>query len=126
MRLVQILILTILCIILINDGISADKSQRTDAKAYEKPRGIQHPEKYKDIKYAGEGCEWFGTAPFCKELCPLDYDHIRSHSGLCSWKELITGKTNCVPDRSFGRPCLFYGMKHFCCKFVLKFPLRFV
>lgn len=40
MRLVQILILTILCIILINDGISADKSQRTDAKAYEKPRGL--------------------------------------------------------------------------------------
>ncbi|VDD88244.1 unnamed protein product [Enterobius vermicularis] len=60
------------------------------------------------------GCQWFGTAPFCMELCPADYDQIREESGRC---KVVS---ECIPDPSFGEPCTsflgFQFKKKFCCK----------
>ncbi|CAB3409412.1 unnamed protein product [Caenorhabditis bovis] len=60
------------------------------------------------------GCRWFGTAPFCYETCPSDYDFIRQHSGRCA------NGGSCVPDASFGEPCIkifsYQMTKKFCCK----------
>ncbi|CAJ0580433.1 unnamed protein product, partial [Mesorhabditis spiculigera] len=62
------------------------------------------------------GCRWFGTAPFCVETCPTDYDFIRESSGRCPDD---SGRW-CIPDASFGQPCsVFFGLgmtKKFCCK----------
>uniref|UniRef100_A0A8R1XWU2 Uncharacterized protein n=2 Tax=Onchocerca TaxID=6281 RepID=A0A8R1XWU2_ONCVO len=63
------------------------------------------------------GCEWFGTAPFCKGYCQAEYDYIRNSNGRCSnwWFAGV-----CKPDPSFGEPCstVFGGnfKKFFCCK----------
>ncbi|UMM27201.1 hypothetical protein L5515_010599 [Caenorhabditis briggsae] len=60
------------------------------------------------------GCHWFGTAPFCYQTCPSDYDFIRQHSGRCA------DGTACILDSSFGEPCIklfsYQMTKKFCCK----------
>lgn len=70
------------------------------------------------------GCEWLGTSPFCYDSCPSDYDMIREHSGRCGESDIVDDTTDsCIPDPSFGEPCLsLFGReftKKFCCKYVL-------
>jgi hypothetical protein len=76
--------------------------------------GIKSPP-YQPPKSSG-GCEWLGTSPFCYDSCPSDYDLIREHSGRCSDSDAA----DCVPDPSFGEPCMsLFGReftKKFCCK----------
>ncbi|CAI4228426.1 unnamed protein product [Auanema sp. JU1783] len=95
--------------VILRDGIIGTTTQELSSLLTE-PRS---PKPHSRLPSLG-GCRWFGLAPLCIDSCPAGFDFIRSHTGRCE------NGTACVPDPSFGEPCLnFFGTKlskKYCCR----------